>query len=80
MKKRPAQAYKPFGTGERACIGRQFALHEAVLALGTVLQRYDFEIDPGYELKIVESLTLKPSGFTLRPRVRATTGNVGALR
>jgi len=70
VKKRPAQAYKPFGTGERACIGRQFALHEAVLALGMVLQRYDFEVDPSYELKIVESLTLKPSGFTLRPRVR----------
>ncbi|MGW5716909.1 cytochrome P450 [Amycolatopsis sp. NPDC003865] len=80
VKKRPAQAYKPFGTGERACIGRQFALHEAVLALGMVLQRYDFEIDPSYELKIVESLTLKPSGFTLRPRVRAAAGNVGALR
>jgi cytochrome P450 len=71
VKKRPAQAYKPFGTGERACIGRQFALHEAVLALGMVLQRYDFEVDPSYELEIVESLTLKPSGFTLRPRVRA---------
>jgi cytochrome P450 len=70
VKKRPAQAYKPFGTGERACIGRQFALHEAVLALGMVLQRYDFEVDPSYELKIVESLTLKPSGFTVRPRVR----------
>ncbi|GLY43856.1 cytochrome P450 [Amycolatopsis sp. NBRC 101858] len=70
VKKRPAQAYKPFGTGERACIGRQFALHEAVLALGMVLQRYDFEVDPSYELEIVESLTLKPSGFTLRPRVR----------
>ncbi|MCR6484714.1 cytochrome P450 [Amycolatopsis sp. OK19-0408] len=78
VKKRPAQAYKPFGTGERACIGRQFALHEAVLALGIVLQRYDFDVDPSYELEIVESLTLKPSGFTLRPRVRAaataTTG------
>jgi cytochrome P450 len=71
VKKRPAQAYKPFGTGERACIGRQFALHEAVLALGVVLQRYDFDIDPAYELKIVESLTLKPSGFTLRPKIRA---------
>jgi unspecific monooxygenase len=80
VKKRPAQAYKPFGTGERACIGRQFALHEAVLALGTVLQRYDFEVDPEYELRIVESLTLKPSGFTLRPRVRARAENVGALR
>jgi unspecific monooxygenase len=76
VKKRPAQAYKPFGTGERACIGRQFALHEAVLALGMVLQRYDFEVDPSYELRIVESLTLKPSGFTLRPRIRAAAAAV----
>ncbi|WIY02540.1 cytochrome P450 [Amycolatopsis mongoliensis] len=76
VKKRPAQAYKPFGTGERACIGRQFALHEAVLALGMVLQRYDFDVDPTYELKIVESLTLKPSGFTLTPRVRTRSAVV----
>jgi hypothetical protein len=38
--KSPAHAYKPFGAGQRACIGRQFALHEAVLALGLVLRRY----------------------------------------
>jgi hypothetical protein len=41
-----------------------------VLALGMVLQRYEFGVDPSYELEIVESLTLKPSGFRLRPRVR----------
>ncbi|MEC3980751.1 cytochrome P450 [Amycolatopsis sp. H20-H5] len=69
-KKRPAQAYKPFGTGERACIGRQFALHEAVLALGLLLHRYDFAVDESYELKIAESLTLKPEGFRLEVRKR----------
>jgi unspecific monooxygenase len=74
VKKRPAQAYKPFGTGERACIGRQFALHEAVLALGMVLQRYDFTPDPAYQLKIAESLTLKPEGFRLGIRPRTTAG------
>ncbi|HEV7647303.1 MAG TPA: cytochrome P450 [Actinophytocola sp.] len=71
VRKRPAHAYKPFGTGERACIGRQFALHEAVLALGMVLQRYDLEADPDYELEIVESLTLKPAGFRVTPRIRS---------
>jgi unspecific monooxygenase len=35
-----------------------------------VLRRYDFEADPEYRLKIVESLTLKPSGFTVRPTLR----------
>jgi unspecific monooxygenase len=46
VKARPAHTYKPFGTGERACIGRQFAIHEAVLVLGTILQNYTVEPDP----------------------------------
>jgi cytochrome P450 len=71
---RPAHSYKPFGTGPRACLGRQFALHEAVLALGLLVHRYDFQPDPGYELRIDERLTLKPEGFRLgleRRRVKA---------
>jgi cytochrome P450 len=63
VKARPAQVYKPFGTGERACIGRQFALHEAVLVLGTVLRRYQLRADPSYRLKISERLTLMPEDF-----------------
>ena len=68
-RKRPAHAFKPFGTGDRACIGRQFALHEAVLALGLLLRRFDFEATR-YELKVVERLTLMPKGFelTIHPR------------
>ena len=37
---RPVNAYKPFGNGQRACIGRQFAMQEAALVLGMVLQRF----------------------------------------
>lgn len=65
VKARPAHVYKPFGTGERACIGRQFALHEAVLVLGTILQKFDIEGDRDYDLKIQERLTLMPDGFEL---------------
>jgi unspecific monooxygenase len=74
-KSRPPHAYKPFGTGQRACIGRQFALHEAVLALGLLLHRYDLRPRHGYRLRIAESLTLKPQGFELLPhrRHRAAT-------
>ncbi|NKS27600.1 cytochrome P450 [Rhodococcus hoagii] len=67
---RAPHIYKPFGTGERACIGRQFAIHEAVLVLGTILRRYDFTADPDYQLRIQERLTLMPVGFTLSLRRR----------
>ncbi len=70
VKARPGHVYKPFGTGERACIGRQFALHEATLALGAVLRRYDLVADPRYRLRVAEMLTLKPEGFRLTPRRR----------
>jgi cytochrome P450 len=75
MKSR-AHAYKPFGTGQRACIGRQFALHEAVLTLAMILHRYDLAAENDYRLKISESITLKPKGFRLRLKKRATSSRV----
>ena len=66
VRERPAHTYLPFGTGERACIGRQFALHEAVLVLAQLLHRYDIAGDPGYELAVTERLTLVPEDFRLR--------------
>jgi unspecific monooxygenase len=71
-------AYKPFGTGERACIGRQFALHEAVLVLARILHRFDLAGDPSYRLRVSERLTLMPRGLELsaRPRVPAATAEV----
>lgn len=47
---RPAHAYKPFGNGQRACIGRQFALHEAVLVLGMILHRFELVDHTDYQL------------------------------
>ncbi len=68
--KRPANAYKPFGNGQRACIGRQFALHEAALVLGMMLQRFKLSDHTRYELKIKETLTMKPDGFKIKVRLR----------
>ncbi|TJZ57067.1 cytochrome P450 [Streptomyces piniterrae] len=62
---RSPHAYKPFGTGERACIGRQFALHEATMLLALLVHRYRLVDHSDYRLRIKETLTLKPDGFTL---------------
>ncbi|HXI03200.1 MAG TPA: cytochrome P450, partial [Candidatus Saccharimonadales bacterium] len=67
----PQNAYKPFGTGQRACIGRQFALQEASLILGMLLQRFEFVDFADYQLKIKQALTIKPDGFHIRVKRRA---------
>ena len=67
----PPNAYKPFGTGQRACIGRQFALQEAVLVLGMLLQRFDLIKDPTYRLHTKVTLTVKPADFHIQVSRRA---------
>ncbi|KAM5535289.1 hypothetical protein V8D89_011043 [Ganoderma adspersum] len=60
----PPNAWQPFGFGMRACIGRPFAWQEAQLTLVTVLQRFDLIMDdPSYELKVKQTLTIKPANF-----------------
>ncbi|TMR99758.1 bifunctional cytochrome P450/NADPH--P450 reductase [Nonomuraea basaltis] len=63
-------AYKPFGNGRRACIGRQFALTEARLALALVLQKFKFSDTSDYRMDVREALTRKPGNFKLVVRTR----------
>lgn len=41
--KRPRAAYLPFSVGSRVCIGAMFAELEALLLLGQIAQRFEFE-------------------------------------
>ncbi|MDV2685717.1 bifunctional cytochrome P450/NADPH--P450 reductase [Alkalihalophilus lindianensis] len=66
----PENAYKPFGNGKRACIGQQFALHEATLVLGMLLREFDFIDHTDYQLEVKETLTLKPHDFKIKTQVR----------
>lgn len=69
--KRPLNAWKPFGNGQRACIGRGFAMHEAALALGMILQRFKMIDHQRYQMVLKETLTIKPDGFKIKVRARS---------
>jgi cytochrome P450/NADPH-cytochrome P450 reductase len=67
----PPNAYKPFGAGQRACIGRQFALQEATLVLGMLVRRFEFVDHLDYRLRTKTTLTIKPDDFRIQVRPRA---------
>src|ERR1700712_2335774 len=68
---RPVNAWKPFGNGQRACIGRGFAMHEAALAIGMILQRFKLIDINRYQMVLKETLTIKPDGFKIKVRARS---------
>ncbi len=76
FKSLPPNAYRPFGTGMRACIGRQFALQEATLVLGMLLQRFEFIDHRDYQLRTLATLTVKPADFWIK--LRAPTKRCGS--
>ncbi|PVH71915.1 hypothetical protein DL98DRAFT_612749 [Cadophora sp. DSE1049] len=64
-------SWKPFGNGSRGCIGRAFAWQETQLVLAMLLKTFDIKLDdPTYEIRIKESLTIKPDGFRVRATLR----------
>ena len=62
---RPAALFKPFGTGARSCIGRQFALHEAAMAVARVVHRYRLIDAYHYVPQWETSISRRPVGFRL---------------
>ena len=60
---RPASLFKPFGTGARSCIGRQFALHEATMAIARIVHRYRMIDSRHYVLQWDGPGSRRPVGF-----------------
>lgn len=68
----PKFAYFPFGGGRRGCVGRDFAILEAILVLASTMQRFRVPIaSDGEETPIHVSVTLRPQdGITWTVRRR----------
>lgn len=75
---RMKHAYLPFGVGARTCIGKTFAMTEAVLLLATIAQRFDLALAPGQRVGLKPRVTLMPKyGMRMVARARAGGGAAG---
>jgi cytochrome P450 len=72
----PKGAYVPFGAGARICIGMRFGQLEVKAIATALLRPFDYELQPGYQLRIRQMPTIGPHDgmpLILRRRDRATT-------
>jgi cytochrome P450 len=57
---RPRNAYQPFGSGPRICIGKHFALAELLVITAMILQTYRLRPAPGAPVRVKPMITLRP--------------------
>jgi len=69
----------PFSGGPRKCVGDQFAVMEAVVALAVVLRRYQVRLVPGQDIGLTTGATIHTTnGLYMTVRERRRRGERGA--
>lgn len=58
--KNTAAAFLPFGFGPTTCVGLNFALTEAKIALSMILKRFTFTLSPTYVHAPVQLFVVRP--------------------
>jgi len=56
----PRGAYVPFAAGPRVCLGKQFAMMEMRIVLGTLIQKVDINVLEGFQPDFLAELSLNP--------------------
>ncbi|KAL3130704.1 hypothetical protein ABBQ38_000053 [Trebouxia sp. C0009 RCD-2024] len=74
-------AYLPFGGGRRKCIGDQFALSEAIVALAMLMRRFELSMDPeAPPVSMTTGATIHTSqGLLMRLKPRCQQGQKQSL-
>ena len=71
----------PFSGGPRKCIGDQFALMEAVIAVAVMLHQFDFELTPGQEIGMTTGATIHTTnGLYMNVSSREVSRHPGSTR
>ncbi|MFF4571751.1 pentalenene oxygenase [Streptomyces sp. NPDC001410] len=74
------QAFMPFGTGARKCIGDLYARTEATLGLATILSKWRITCEPGADVRPVPLATVyHPRRLRLRINTRTERPTAGAV-
>ena len=65
--------YIPFSGGPRKCVGDQFAMMEAIIAMAVALKRFEFRLTPGQDIQMTTGATIHTTNglyMNVKPRGR----------